>query len=129
GPMPKADPLLARTSKTAAAERRRQAAAFHEAGHAVVAHMLEYKVFRISIAPKAGSEGHTSWRSPINKRVVDTLQSGSEADIDKVRYRIDHELIVAMAGALAQKRPQPALGWALWRLRDNARRVSPQGLR
>jgi hypothetical protein len=50
--------MSVRTKKTVDA-RRREAVAYHEAGHAVVAHMLGYKVLRISIAPKAGSD---PWR-------------------------------------------------------------------
>ena len=84
---------------------------YHEAGHAVVAHMLGYKVLRVSIAPKAGSYGHVSWRDPINRRVVRMFESGSEADLDSVRHRIDHAIIVRMAGALAQKRHNPRSGW------------------
>jgi len=99
-----------RTKETVAA-RRREANAYHEAGHAVVAHMLGYEVLRVTIVPKAGSEGHVSWRHPINRRVSSKLEFGSEADIDKVRYRIDHAIIVSKAAALAQKRHNPRSGW------------------
>jgi CRP-like cAMP-binding protein len=55
--------MSVRTKKTVAAARR-EAVAYHEAGHAVVAHKLGYQVRRVSIAPKSGSAGHVSWRHP-----------------------------------------------------------------
>ena len=102
--------MSVRTKKTVDA-RRREAVAYHEAGHAVVAHMLGYKVLRVSIAPKAGSDGHVSWRHPINRRVIRMFEFGSEADLDSVRHRIDHAIIVPMAGGLAQKRYNPRSRW------------------
>jgi hypothetical protein len=51
--------MSVRTKKTVAATRR-EAVAYHEAGHAVVAHMLGYQVQRVSISPKPGSAGHVS---------------------------------------------------------------------
>jgi len=102
--------MSVRTKKTVAATRR-EAVAYHEAGHAVVAHMLGYQVFRVSIVPKSDSTAHISWRHPINRSVMSNLEAGSEADLDRVRYRIDHAIIVSMAGALAQKRYNPRSGW------------------
>lgn len=103
--------MSVRTKKTVAATRR-EATAYHEAGHAVVAHMLEYQVRRVSIAPKCGSDGRVSWRNPIkNRSVRSKLEYGSEADLDRVRYLIDHAIIVCMAGAFAQKRHNPRTGW------------------
>jgi hypothetical protein len=102
--------MSVRTKKAVAATRR-EAVAYHEAGHAVVAHMLEYQVRRASIAPKSGSDGRVSWRNPINPSVMSKLKYGSEADLDRVRYRIDHAIIVSMAGAFAQKRHNPRSGW------------------
>jgi hypothetical protein len=102
--------MSVRTKKTVAATRR-EAVAYHEAGHAVVAHMLEYQVRRVSIAPKSDSEGHVSWPNPINRSVMSRLEFGSEAGLDRVRYRIDHAIIVSMAGALAQKRHNPRSRW------------------
>jgi len=58
--------MSVRTKKTVAATRR-EAVAYHEAGHAVVAHMLGYQVFRVSIVPKSDSTAHISWRHPINR--------------------------------------------------------------
>jgi Peptidase family M41 len=103
--------MSVRTKKMVAATRR-EAVAYHEAGHAVVAHMLGHQVRRVSIAPKSGSEGRVSWRNPIkNPSVRGKLEYGSEADLDRVRYRIDHAIIVSMAGAFAQKRHNPRSGW------------------
>src|SRR5262249_54095246 len=99
-----------RTKKTVAAARRE--VAYHEAGHAVIAHMLGYQVRRVSIAPKSGSTGHVSWRNPIkNRSVKSKLQYGSEANLDRVRHQIDHVIIVCMAGALAQKRHNRRSDW------------------
>jgi hypothetical protein len=39
------------------------------------------------------------------------LECGSEADLDRVRHRIDNAIIVPMAGAFAQKRHNPRSGW------------------
>jgi hypothetical protein len=100
--------MSVRTKKMVAATR--EAVAYHEAGHAVVAHMLGHQVRRVSIAPKSGSDGRVSWRNPIN-RIISKLESGSEADLERVRYRIDHAIIVSMAGAFAQKRHNPRSGW------------------
>ena len=83
--------MSVRTKKTVAATRR-EAVAYHEAGHAVVAHMLGYEVRRVSIAPKSGSEGHVSWRHPVNRSVISKLEYGSEADLDRVRHHIDHAI-------------------------------------
>jgi hypothetical protein len=103
--------MSVRTKKTVAATRRK-AIAYHEAGHAVAAHRLGYEVMRVSIAPKSGSAGHVSWRNPIkNRSVISKLEYGSEADLDRVRHRIDHAIIVSMAGALAQKRHNPRSDW------------------
>jgi hypothetical protein len=102
--------MSVRTKKMVAATRR-EAAAYHEAAHAVVAHMLGYQVLRVSIAPKSDSTAHTLWRDPINRNVISKLEFGSEADIDRVRYRIDHAIIVYKAGALAQRRHNPRSGW------------------
>jgi hypothetical protein len=87
------------------------AQAYHEAGHAVVAHKFGYQVFRVSIVPKPDSTAHISWRHPINRSVISKLESGSEADLDRVRHRIEHAIIVFMAGALAQKRYNPRSDW------------------
>lgn len=103
--------MSVRTKKTVAATRR-EAIAYHEAGHAVVAHMLGYQVDRVSIAPKVGSAGRMVWRHPTrNRSLREALEVGNEADIDRVRYCVDHELIVDMAGALAQKRHNPRSSW------------------
>src|SRR5262249_23493201 len=42
--------------------------------------------------------------------VTETLH-GSEDDIDRVRYRVEHAVIIAMAGALALKRYNPRSNW------------------
>ena len=63
---------------------RREAVAYHGAGHAVVAHKLGYQVRRVSIAPKSGSAGHVSWRHPINRSVNSSAvakQTSTEYDI------------------------------------------------
>src|SRR5262249_10291347 len=80
-----------------------------EAGHAVVARMLGYKVQRVSIG--RGNEGHVSWKHPINRRTREALEFGSEEDIDRVRHRIEHEIIVCMAGVLAQKHHNSHSDW------------------
>jgi hypothetical protein len=87
------------------------AVAYHEAGHAVVARMLGHDVYSVSITSKRDSLGRTSWRNPINRRVRQMIEHGSEVDIDRVRHRIDHAVIVPMAGALAQKRHNPRSNW------------------
>ena len=102
--------MSVRTKKTVTATRR-TSVAYHEAGHAVVAHMLGYQVFRVSIGPKADSAGHMYWRHPITHSVRSELQWGSEPDLDRVRHRVDHAIIVSMAGALAQKRYNPRSHW------------------
>jgi hypothetical protein len=54
--------------------------------------MLGYQVQRVSISPKPGSAGHGSWRNPINRSVISKLEYGREADLDRVRHRIDHAI-------------------------------------
>jgi len=56
----------------------------------VLAHMLGYQVQRVSISPKPGSAGHVC--NPINRSVINKLEYGSVADLDRVRHHIDHAI-------------------------------------
>ncbi len=63
--------------------------AHHEAGHAVIAHMLRLKVRRVSIEPDETSAGRASMRLGRGERAV----------------------LVTLAGPYAQRRYAPRSGW------------------
>jgi ATP-dependent Zn protease len=74
-------------------ERTRELAAYHEAGHAVVAHALGVEVEGVSIMQDQGSLGHTTTPLPEN---VDSSHEEANADLEK-------HLITGVAGAASEE--------------------------
>ena len=91
------------------------AIAFHEAGHAIVAHALGDRVLRISIVPGVESRAEVQWDNPnpVRGLVARALEFD---DADKFKHVvehaiIEHAIIVCMAGPLAQRRRYPRSHW------------------
>ncbi len=74
-------------------ERTKELAAYHEAGHAVVAHALGVEVEGVSIVQDQGSSGHTTTPRPDN---VDSSDEEVSADLEK-------HLITGVAGAASEE--------------------------
>jgi ATP-dependent Zn protease len=74
-------------------ERTKELAAYHEAGHAVVAHTLGVEVEGVSIVQDQGSSGHTTTPRPDN---VDSSDEEVSADLEK-------HLITGVAGAASEE--------------------------
>lgn len=82
----------------------REAVAYHEAGHAVVAFWLWLRPRHASIIPKEGSEGHVLERM-LGKRT--RLQIEFADRFHTSRLQAEKRVMVAMAGVLAQRRFNP----------------------
>ncbi len=74
-------------------ERNKELAAYHEAGHAVVAHALGVEVEGVSIVQDEGNLGHTTTPRPDN---VDSSDEEASADLEK-------HLITGVAGAASEE--------------------------
>lgn len=74
-------------------ERTKELAAYHEAGHAVVAHALGVEVEGVSIVQDEGSSGHTTTPRPAN---VGSSNEEASADLEK-------HLITGVAGAASEE--------------------------
>jgi hypothetical protein len=74
-------------------ERNKELAAYHEAGHAVVAHALGVEVEGVSIVQYEGSMGHTTTPLPEN---ADSSDEEASADLEK-------HLIMGVAGAASEE--------------------------
>jgi len=81
---------------------KKQTIAYHEAGHAVVAHRLGYRVDGVSIVPKEASEARTKLPNPMRRK---------DAELDRHRIWVEHAAIIALAGPLTQKRHSPHSNW------------------
>lgn len=79
--------------------------AHHEAGHAVVACRLHKFPSKVTILPNKSSSGRAVFRRPL-------LQEGMQSDNSPRNWlRIEHDMIIAMAGPLAQRRYAPRSDW------------------
>ncbi len=74
-------------------ERNKELAAYHEAGHAVVAHALGVEVEGVSIVQDEGSMGRTTTPLPEN---ADSTDEEASADLEK-------HLITGVAGAASEE--------------------------
>jgi hypothetical protein len=79
---------------------KEQTIAYHEAGHAVVARRLGYRVDGVSIVPKEASEGRTKLPNPMRRK---------EPELDRHRIWVEHAAIIALAGAAHAEAPQSGL--------------------
>jgi hypothetical protein len=76
--------------------------AYHEAGHAVVAHRLGYRVEGASIVEKEGSKGRIKLPNPMHRK---------DPKLARHRIWVEHAAIIALAGPLTQKRHNPHSHW------------------
>jgi hypothetical protein len=81
--------------------------AYHEAGHAVIAHVLGFRVRRVTIVPDDKSQGRMIWgKPPIRGRDRGWYNlSPSNA------RRLEDWLIVLLAGPLAMRHHNPRSHW------------------
>jgi len=77
------------------------ATAYHEAGHAVAAHVLKFPIRSVSIVQDLDTAGRMVYRSPLAGIRLDF--DGS----DRARLRAESAIIVALAGPAAQRRYSP----------------------
>jgi Peptidase family M41 len=70
---------------------KKQTIAYHEAGHAVVAHRVGYRVDVVSIVPKGASEGRTKLPNPMRRK---------DSELDRHRMWVEHAAIIALTTAL-----------------------------
>lgn len=80
--------------------RQARVVAYHEAGHAVVAHYLRIRVHRVSIAENEYSAGRATVSTGEARRV-------EFDDSDRVRIKVEHQVCVLLAGFLAARRAVP----------------------
>lgn len=82
--------------------------AYHEAGHAVMAYEQRLRIREVSILPEATSAGHVD-------RIAAII--GERPDIgrvtDRVRMKVERDVLVALAGATAQRirNPRSVRAW------------------
>ena len=79
----------------------RAATAYHEAGHAVVAWRLGFKVRRVTITPGEDHDGFAEHDSPLRGIHLDIDNS------DRARLRAEKAIMICLAGTLAQRRFAP----------------------
>lgn len=86
--------------------RRREATAYHEAGHAVAAWKLGYRPISASIIGADESVGEVRHENPYGNHAG---YDGSELG----RLRIERAIIIRLAGPIAQKLYRPT-SWRRW---------------
>jgi len=80
--------------------------AYHEAGHAVIAHVLGFEVRRVTIVPDDKSRGRMVWnKPPANLKKTDADLTPSQ------RQRIENLIMVALAGPLTMRHHNPRSHW------------------
>jgi len=81
--------------------------AYHEAGHAVIAHVLGFRVRRVTIVPDDKSQGRMIWdKLPVRDRDL-----GWSDLRPHQRQRLEDWIIVALAGPLAMRHSNPRSHW------------------
>ena len=80
-------------------QKRLEATAYHEAGHAVMAHTLGMPMHGASIVPKGGSLGHVRFKKP--GRLI--LEEMSGEVTPRAQDGIERNIQVAYAGRLTEK--------------------------
>ena len=84
---------------------RRTIAAYHEAGHAVVAYDQGVRVHGISIVPDEGRMGHISIDTLLLNRLAPTFQSNKGA---RNRFTMERHVMVLQGGHAAVRGLRPA---------------------
>lgn len=103
--------LRSEATVTKKAEDLKTAVAYHEAGHAVAAVMLELAVRRVTIIQDEEAYGRVSRRSP-PLHVMDALETGDMWQHPDAFVRGVSEIIMAMSGGIAGLRGTGAnLDW------------------
>jgi len=82
--------------------RQLEATAYHEAGHAVAAIEMGFKVSSVSIQPDEFSHGRTVHNNPLYR-----MNLNSHDHSDRLRLRVERAVIIALAGPEAQQRFNP----------------------
>ena len=82
----------------------RSEVAYHEAGHAVIAHVLGFRVGRVTIVPDDRSQGRMIWAKP-------PLRGSLDDPSPHQRQRAEDWIIVALAGPLAMRHHKPRSHW------------------
>lgn len=79
-------------------EKKRRAAAYHEAGHAVACHMLEHPFHYVTILQGEGTHGHCKSKKP-------PRWFNPELNLDDPRCAkwLDEEIIILYAGGAAER--------------------------
>jgi hypothetical protein len=78
-----------------------EATACHEAGHAVIAYVLGYKPYSVTIVPTRDAAGHVTHANPLHEFQLDV------DDSDEVRLHVENAITICFAGPIAQKRYNP----------------------
>lgn len=85
-------------------ERQWRVTAYHEAGHAVAAWALGARLHRVTITPGQDYAGRVSR----NRSLPESTLYGNP---DYARLRMEREIKIALAGAIAQRRAFPHSYW------------------
>jgi hypothetical protein len=88
--------------------RVHRSTAFHEASHGVIAHVLGDYLASITIIPTDSYEGRTTLR----RRPLAGMDEFKLTE-DKNLWRVEHEIMIQLAGSLGQRRAVPRSRW--WR--------------
>jgi hypothetical protein len=86
-------------------EASRLVTAYHEAGHIVAAHVLGYSLGKATIVPEDGVHGTASHANPLYRKNIEW------DDSPRVQRLVEHSMLIAIAGPLAQKRHAPRSHW------------------
>ncbi|UCF87896.1 MAG: hypothetical protein JSV70_05520 [bacterium] len=84
---------------------RRTLAAYHEAGHAVIAYDQGVRVHGISIVPEEGRMGHIAIDTLLLNRLVPTFRTNKGA---RNRFTMERHVMVLQGGHAAVRRLDPA---------------------
>jgi hypothetical protein len=101
---------------------RRQTTAFHEAGHAVVAHALGVRLYGATVVPAEGYAGQVEHESVLRRIRLDV--DGST----RARLRVERAIKIGLAGAVAQQRHRPP-SLRRWRTDGDYQSVAELALR
>jgi hypothetical protein len=77
---------------------QREVTAYHEAGHAVIAYVLGYKLKSVTIIPTHDAHGMVQYLDPLRGIPLDAEVS------DRARLRLEKAIQISFAGPLAQRK-------------------------